>query len=221
VKVLIVEDDENIRAGLAELLEREGYRPIQARDGQEGLELFQREAPDLVCLDVMMPGLSGYDVCREIRRRDPVVPVLFISARSEEIDRVIGLELGADDYILKPFGVREVVARIRAVTRRALAARPARGTAAPFLLGDLEVFPAELRAHRGDQVVELSLRDVKILELLHAHRGQVVGRDLLYERCWGLAHVPSSRTVDQQISQLRKRIEVDPKSPSIIRTVTG
>jgi DNA-binding response OmpR family regulator len=224
VKVLIAEDDRHIRDGLREILEREGYRTVTAADGARALALFRSESPDFVCLDIMMPGADGYDVCREIRRADPGVPIVFISAKSEEVDKVLGLELGADDYILKPFGVREVLARIRAITRRCLVRQSAAaGTAPrqPFRMGDLEVAPAELRARRDGAVIELSLRDVKILELLHSERGRVVDRALLFRECWGLDHVPHSRTLDQHISQLRKRIERDPKEPRIILTVHG
>ncbi|HMB70961.1 MAG TPA: response regulator transcription factor [bacterium] len=225
MKVLIAEDDPNTRAGLEEILRDEGYQTVCAADGREALDLFRREQPDFVCLDVMMPEISGYDVCRQIRRVSPDVPVIFLSAKSEEIDRVVGLELGADDYILKPFGVREVLARIRAVTRRTLTRRKdtghESGAAGPFRMDDLEIRPAELRARRGEETIDLSLRDVRILQLLFRHRGEVVTRDMLFDECWGLDHVPQSRTLDQHISQLRKRIERDPKSPRIIRTVHG
>ena len=162
MKVLLAEDDKNIRQGVAEILAGEGYRVIQAGDGRTAMELFESDSPDFVCLDIMMPGLGGYDVCRRMRALSPQVPIIFISAKSEEIDKVIGLELGADDFIVKPFGVKEVVARIRAVTRRCqtAAASPEAGS---FRMGDLEVFPAQLRARRGTQTIELSLRDVKIL----------------------------------------------------------
>ncbi len=221
MKVLIAEDDANTRAGLEEVLRNEGYETVCAADGAEALRLFAHEAPDFVCLDIMMPKVSGYDVCRQIRRSNAEVPVIFISAKSEEIDKVLGLELGADDYIMKPFGVREVLARIRAVTRRALAGKKSPIEADPFRMDDLEVRPTELRAHRGDQMIELSLRDVKILQLLFRHRGEVVTRDVLFNECWGFDHLPQSRTLDQHISQLRKRIERDPKRPRIIRTVHG
>jgi len=221
MKVLIAEDDDHIREGLAEVLEREGYRTLSARDGNEAIEVFTREEPDFICLDIMMPGMDGYEVCREIRRQNAAVPIIFISAKSEEIDRVVGLELGADDFIMKPFGVREVVARIRAVTRRCMAARSADERPSSFTLQDLEVFPAELRARRGDRVIDLSLRDVKILVLLHRRTGQVVDRNTFFDECWGLDYMPNSRTLDQHISQLRKRIELDPKDPAIIRTVHG
>jgi DNA-binding response OmpR family regulator len=221
MKVLIAEDDLNTRNGLAEILEAEGYRPVLARDGREALALVQREQPDFICLDIMMPGVNGYDVCREIRRHNATVPIIFLSAKSEEIDKILGLELGADDFIVKPFGVKEVVARIRAVTRRCLAARPATRGAAPFKLRDLEVFSDELRARRGREVIELSLRDVKILELLHQNRGKAVSRDAFFNHCWGLEHIPNSRTLDQHIAQLRKRIERDSRNPTIITTVHG
>ena len=221
MKVLIAEDDDHIREGLAEVLEGEGYQTLTARDGNEALDMFFREKPDFVCLDIMMPGVDGYEVCRRIRRDDETVPVIFISAKSEEIDKVVGLELGADDFIMKPFGVREVIARIRAVTRRCMAAKPPAARPSEFAIGDIEVFPAELRARRGDAVIDLSLRDVKILELLHRRKGQVVDRDTFFDKCWGLDHMPNSRTLDQHISQLRKRIELNPKHPAIIRTVHG
>ena len=221
MKVLIAEDDNHIREGLAEVLEGEGYRTLPARDGNEALDVFKREKPDFVCLDIMMPGVDGYEVCKEIRRHDPAVPIIFISAKSEEIDRVLGLELGADDFIMKPFGVREVIARIRAVTRRCIAARPAETRPPTFTLQDLEVSAAELRARRGEEVFDLSLRDVKILELLHRRKGEVVDRNTFFDECWGMDYMPNSRTLDQHVSQLRKRIERDPKNPTIIRTVHG
>ena len=219
MKVLIAEDDPHIRAGLAEILDSEGYETLLAADGTQALEMFQASRPDVVCLDIMMPGMSGYDVCKAIRREDPRVPLLFISAKSEEMDRVLGLELGGDDFIMKPFGVREVVARIRAVTRRFHASQ--HEPAPSFRMADLEVFPHELRARRGDATIDLSLREVRILELLHSRAGQVVDRATFFDVCWGLDHVPNSRTLDQHVSQLRKRIETDPKNPTIIRTVHG
>jgi len=221
MKVLVAEDDELTRQGLVEILEGEGYATVTARDGREALKAFEREGPDFVCLDVMMPGLDGYAVCREIRRRSARVPVIFISAKSEEIDTVLGLELGADDFIVKPFGVKEVVARIRAVTRRCLAAQADETSAAPFTIGDLEVLPAELRARRGDEVIDLGLRDVKLLELFARNEGKVLDRNTIFDVCWGMDYLPSSRTLDQHISQLRKRIEREPRHPAIIRTVHG
>ncbi len=221
MKVLIAEDDRLTREGLEEILQTEGYRTLPAADGKAALELFSRERPDFVLLDIMMPGLSGYEACRAIRRQDEAVPIIFVSAKSEEFDKVLGLELGADDFVVKPFGVKEVIARIRAVTRRVMARRKKAEIPAPFRLADLEVDPAELRARRGKQVIELSLREVKLLELFARFPGQVLDRDRLFDAGWGADHMPNSRTLDQHISKLRKRIERDPKNPAIIQTVHG
>ena len=220
MKVLVAEDDRHIRDGLCAILGNEGYETVVAADGKEALARFLSEGPHFVLLDIMMPGSSGYEVCREIRARNPEVPIIFISAKSEEIDRVLGLELGADDFIVKPFGVKEVVARIRAVTRRCLRTRGA-AHSPPFVMRDLEVFPAELRARRAGATCELSLREVGILRLLHENTGRVVAREVFFSRLWGLDHVPNSRTLDQQISKLRRRVEADPAAPCIIRTVHG
>jgi DNA-binding response OmpR family regulator len=221
MKVLLAEDDLLTRQGLAEILEAEGYDVIQAEDGRAALQQFESERPDFVCLDIMMPEINGYDLCKRMRAARAEVPIVFITAKSDEIDKVLGLELGADDFIVKPFGVKEVVARIRAVTRRCHASRRESSPPPSFTMGDLEVLPAELRARRGGRVIELSLRDVKILELLFRHRGEVLDRNTIFNHCWGRDYLPNSRTLDQHISQLRKRIESDPKDPQLIRTVHG
>jgi len=222
MKALIAEDDAHIRRGLREVLESEGYVVAEAVDGRQALEVFRAEAPDFALLDIMMPEVNGYDVCRAIRAERPHMPVIFVSAKSEEIDRVLGLELGADDFISKPFGVRELVARIRAVTRRAYAEQRPEPTEDDTLdLGELVLYPRELRARRGDESVELSLRDVNILRLLHRERGKVVTREMLFHEVWGMSFLPNSRTIDQHISKLRKRIEADPKDPQLIKTVHG
>lgn len=229
MKVLIAEDDLHIREGLEALLQADGYQTIAACDGRDALRLFKSDQPDFVLLDIMMPGLNGYDVCREIRRCHSNVPVIFVSAKSEEIDRVVGLELGADDFIMKPFGTKEVIARIRAVTRRCLNSNEKQPDVADralesmqeFTMGDLRIAPRELRAWRGKELIELSLRDARILATLAERRGQVVPREQLYRQCWGRAYLPNSRTLDQHMSKLRKAIEVDPKNPRIIHTVHG
>jgi len=224
MKVLIAEDDINIRLGLSDLLEDEGYHCIEAEHGLAAIELYTAEQPDLVLLDIMMPQLDGYAVCRKIRQQNEQVPIIFITAKSEEIDQVLGLELGADDYIKKPFGTREVVARIRAVTRRCLQQSPrAQNQNDLFKMADLTVYPDQLRAqrHSQDHPIELSLRDIKILQLLQQNEGKVVDRDMLFNHCWSRDYLPSSRTLDQHISKLRKLIELDPKQPLIIKTVHG
>ena len=206
LRVLVAEDDPHIAAGLAELLSGEGYEVTVCPDGAVALERWRALRPEIVLLDIMMPRMNGYDVCREIRRSDARAAILFLSARSEEIDRVLGLELGADDYINKPFGVKEVLARIRAVSRRCLALQatetPRAGSIA-FVIGDLEVSPAELRARRGEATIDLSLRDVRILALLHREAGRVCDRDLFFRECWGYDHLPNSRTLDQHIARCK------------------
>jgi len=222
MKVLVAEDDPRILEGLIEILETEGYEVVSASDGAQALTCYEAAAPDFVCLDIMMPKVNGYDVCRKIRETSPGVPIIFISAKSEEIDKVLGLELGADDFIIKPFGVKEVIARIRAVTRRCLATKqPARPPRPTFSMGHLQVSPDELRGQIEDRTVELSLRDVKILTILYDNVGKVISRDEMYAAGWGLKHIPNSRSLDQHISQLRKKVETDPKNPTLIRTVHG
>lgn len=219
MKVLIAEDDRHTREGLVEVLQSEGYDVVAAGDGMTAMKLFRESTPDFVCLDIMMPAASGYEVCRAIRDESPELPIIFISAKAEEIDRLVGFELGADDFIIKPFSVREVVARVRAVSRRCYAQQEK--IPEEFTLDDLLVIPAELRAKRGDTVIELSPRDVKLLELLHQHAGKALERHVLFRHAWGEDYFPNSRTLDQHISQLRKRVESDPKAPRIIRTVHG
>jgi DNA-binding response OmpR family regulator len=223
MKILVAEDDPNTLAGLVQILQTEGYTAIPAANGREAIDHFNSEQPDIACLDVMMPLVNGYDVCKQIRKSNQQIPILFISAKSEEIDKVLGLELGADDFIVKPFGVKEVVARIRAVTRRCLLQKSEQSSPAPesFQMNDLTVFPSELRAYRNQLMIDLSFRDMKILELLHQHQGEALHRDRIFDECWDVDYFPQSRSLDQHISQLRKRIEKDPRNPEIIKTVHG
>lgn len=220
MKILIVEDDAHIRQGLVEALAREGYTLIAAENGNVALERYRREKPDFIILDIMMPELDGYSVCREIRRHDEQIPIVFLSAKDEEIDRVVGLELGADDYISKPFGVHEIRARIKTIARRCLRNK-AEQPDSRFIFGDLTVYPNELCAQRDGQRLELSLREVKILACFYQHRNQVVTRDMLFDAAWGYDYLPNSRTLDQHISKLRKTIELDANNPRLIRTVHG
>ncbi|OYP32256.1 response regulator transcription factor [Rhodopirellula sp. MGV] len=230
-RILVAEDDRNTRRALAEVLRSEGYDVTEAADGLNAKALFDQEMPDMACLDVMMPGMSGYDVCKYFRQKSPTMPILFITAKAEEIDKVVGLELGGDDYIVKPFGTKEVVARIRAVARRSFDAPPPATTMAfpdtAFTMADLEILPREMRARRvhhdsGDEsAMTLTRRELLILQTLAARPGEVVTRRELFQSAWEDDHVPNSRTIDQTISQLRKRIELDPKQPKIIQTVYG
>jgi len=219
MKVLIAEDDRYTRDGLTELLEGEGYQVVAASSGTDAVKQFCSEKPDFVCLDIMMPGQSGYEACRSIRAASPDVPIIFISAKAEEVDRLVGFDIGADDFIAKPFSVREVVARVRAVARRCCATRP--NMPAPFKMNDLEVHPAELRARRGEEVIELSPRDVKILQLLADNPGRALDRNTIFNYAWGEDYFPNSRTLDQHVSQLRKRVERASRNPEIILTVHG
>jgi two-component system alkaline phosphatase synthesis response regulator PhoP len=220
MRVLIAEDDLAMRNGLLEILEAEGYDVVAAGDGAAAVERYAEAHPDFVLLDIMMPKLSGYDVCREIRKRDRDVPIVFLSAKNDEIDKVLGLELGADDFIMKPFGMRELVARVRAISRRCYQ-RSAPPTAG-FSIGGIAVVPAELRAILSDgTIVELSLREVTLLSTFADHPSVVLDRDMLFRTCWGGGKYPNSRTLDQHIAKLRKKIERDPKAPAIIRTVRG
>jgi len=218
VKILIADDDPITLDALAECLRNEGYEPLAAADGTQALELWRAHKPDLLCLDIMMPGLDGYEVCRRVRGSGAAVPVIFLSAKSEEIDVVVGLKLGADDFIRKPFGKHELLARISAVLRRMQSRETERRS---FRMHDLLVYPRELHADRGGLQIELSPREAAILELLHDRAGEVVNRDALLDKCWGIDYLPESRTLDQHIAKLRKRIERDPEKPEIIETVRG
>jgi len=217
MKILLADDDPVTLDSLQACVEPEGFTPLLARNGREAVIQWERHRPDLICLDIMMPQLDGYEVCRKVRAADSQVPVLFLSAKSEEIDVVVGLQLGADDFIRKPFGKHELLARIRAALRRVQArAQNSRS----FAMHDLTVWPLELRAERGGVSIDLSPRESSILSLLHERTGQVVDRDTILNRCWGLDYFPESRTLDQHIAKLRKRIETDPER-EIIETVRG
>ncbi len=219
MKVLVAEDDQFTRDGLAEVLRDEGYDVTTAPDGMTAIEQFRQVQPDFVCLDIMMPGSSGYEVCKSIRASDAELPIIFISAKSEEIDKLVGFELGADDFITKPFSLREVVARIRAVTRRCYAKQEKPTDV--FAMNDVEINRGQLRARRGGEVIELSLRDVNLLQLLWENKGKALDRRTIYMDAYGEKYFPASRTLDQHVSQLRKRIEVDPQRPRIVCTVHG
>ena len=218
MKILFADDDPVTLDSLDACAAPEGFTTLLARDGRQALDLWQEHRPDLLCLDIMMPHLDGYEVCRQVRAADPAVPVLFLSAKSEEIDVVVGLQLGADDFIRKPFGKHELLARIRTALRRVQSRTSA---ARHFTMRDLVVYPRELRAERAGVSIDLSPRESGILELLHERAGEVVDRDALLNRCWGLDYFPESRTLDQHIAKLRKRIEADPANPEIIETVRG
>ena len=215
MNILIAEDDPLTLDALAACVENEGFTALRASDGRQALDLWRSEKPDLLCLDIMMPGVDGYEVCRRVRDSDRQIPILFLSAKNQEIDVVVGLDLGADDFIRKPFTRSEVMARIRAALRRSAP----RESTDHFTLADLTVRPRALVAERAGKSIELTPREVSILRLLHAHGGEPVSRDAFLDTCWGLDYFPDSRTLDQHIFLLRKKIEPDPANPQIIQSV--
>jgi len=220
----VVEDDIHIRLGLTDTLESEGYQVIEAGDGNEALDAFERKPPDLVLLDVMMPGKSGYDVCRAIRTKDTLVPVIMLTAKGEEIDKVVGLKLGADDYITKPFGIHELLARIDAVLRRAKSFKglaPENESKAPFAFSGFTVDPKRFKIEDTNKSFDLSKREIELLRLFAAHPGEVLDRETILTRIWGLDYGGTTRTLDQHIAMLRKKIEKKPATPTIITTVHG
>lgn len=210
-KILIAEDDPNIRIGLATTLESEGYRVTAAADGAQALRLFAQEKFDLVVLDVMMPKASGYDVCRELRGKGERVPVLFLTAKGEEIDKVVGLKLGADDYVTKPFGIHEMLARVEALLRRSRlneGAGAAAGVALPavFRLGGAEIDRRKFCVTVGGRMQALTARELKLAEVFASRPGEVLTRDTLLNTVWGVDYFGTTRTLDQHVAQLRKKI---------------
>jgi DNA-binding response OmpR family regulator len=225
-KILIAEDDANIRLGLLATLESEGYAVTAASDGAQALKLFPQDKFDCVILDVMMPKMNGFDVCRELRERDKRVPVLFLTAKGEVIDKVVGLKLGADDYVTKPFGVQELLARVEALLRRARsAAQPtvAGGLDAPpvFSFGDAQIDRRRFSATMGGRTAALTARELRLAEVFAAHPGEVLSRDALLNAVWGLNYFGTTRTLDQHVAQLRKKVEASPGHARAIVTVHG
>ena len=217
--ILVVDDEPTLRETLAEALEGEGYRVVTARDGREALLRFRAEHPDLVLLDLMLPELSGIEVCRIIRGESGV-PIVMLTAKDAEVDKVVGLELGADDYVTKPFSLRELTARIRALFRRLDSAG---AEAAPALvdLGPVQVDLAGHRLLRDGVVVPVRPKAFELLAFLLCNPGQVFTRDQLLERVWGYDYGGESRTVDVHVHWLRTHLEADPGSPTLLQTVRG
>lgn len=222
-RLLIAEDDANIRAGLVATLESEGYSVTAAADGAQALKLFPQEKFELVLLDIMMPKASGYDVCRELRARGARVPVLFLTAKGEEIDKVVGLKLGADDYVTKPFGVHELLARVEALLRRSRTNAPGSRPELPplFALGAAAIDRRKFTATFGGRATPLTARELKLAEVFAAHPGEVLTRDVLLNAVWGVGYFGTTRTLDQHVAQLRKKVEAAPDTPVTIVTVHG
>ncbi len=224
-RVLVVEDDPAILTGLVDLLEGEGFAVLQATDGVAALSCHAREKPDAILLDIMIPEKNGYDVCREIRRTDSSTPIVMLTAKSEEVDTVVGLELGADDYVVKPFSANELVARVRAVLRRSRPLPRGEGapgeTGAPLAFGDVVVDPRSLRGTRAGRSFDVSKREMALLRLFVSREGEALDRATLLDEVWGVRYEGTTRTLDQHIAILRKKIEADPAHPRHITTVHG
>lgn len=217
-KVLIIEDEPNIADTLAFLLRKEGFDVATAVDGVSGLASFEREGADIVLLDLMLPGMSGSDVCRAIREKSNV-PIIMVTAKVDEIDKVVGLEIGADDYVTKPYASRELIARIRAVLRR-------HSTAEESASSVLEVGPIRMDVERhavtvGNKAVPLPLKEFELLELMMRNAGRVLTRGQLIDRIWGSNYVGDGKTLDVHIKRIRSKIEPDPAAPAFLVTVRG
>lgn len=223
ISILLAEDDTDLRQGLIDLLEIEGYQVLPCADGAQALARYRQSKPDLLLLDVMMPERSGFDLCREIRKSDSLTPIILITAKGEEIDKVIGLELGADDYITKPFGVHELRARIAAVLRRANNSQPSEAAELPdsFNLGSAVIERKNYRLQREGQSFSLTPRELKLLEVFFSHPNEVLSRNDLLNAAWGVDYFGTTRTLDQHIAQLRKKVEDNPAQPKVILTVHG
>jgi len=217
-RVLIVEDEDAMAIALKDGFEYEGYEVLLARDGATGLELARREHPDLLILDVMLPRLSGHDVCRELRKGGSSLPVIMLTARGQEIDKVLGLKLGADDYVTKPFGFLELAARAEALLRRASGRVP--GTE-EYRFGDVLVHFGRAEARKGDRDLALTARELRLLRYFLENRGRVVSREQILDRVWDYDAAPFTRTVDMHVAKLRKKIEDDPARPRFLLTVHG
>ena len=217
-RILIVEDEPAMVAGLRDNFEYEGYEVISAGDGAEGLERALTESPDLVVLDVMMPRMSGLDVCKQLKSERPSIPIIMLTARGQEIDKVVGLELGADDYVTKPFSIRELMARVKAVLRRASPATPAPEI---YRFSDVEVNVRTNQVLRAGHPVELSSKEFALLAYFVAHPAETLTRDRLLDAVWGYENYPNTRTVDTHIVHLRQKVEPNPEEPRFILTVHG
>ena len=221
-KVLIVEDDPHILLGLEEVLRSDGLDVAVCNRGDQAIDAVKKHRPALIVLDVMLPGLSGYDICKQLRAKKVATPILMLTAKGQEIDKVVGLELGADDYVTKPFGVRELLARIHALLRRTTAApSPETYAQAPFLIGSATIDPKTFQLRREKSVEELTAKELKLLQLFAAHPGEVFSRDRLLNEVWGYNYYGTTRTLDQVIVQLRKKLGDNGDHPKLLLTVHG
>ena len=219
-RILIIEDDAAILRGLKDNLEYESYEVLTAVDGEEGYYLIKEKKPDLIILDLMLPKMNGYELCRKVRNEGVTTPILMLTARSEEMDRVHGLDLGADDYVTKPFSVPELLARIRAIIRRIQKAKTG-DLPNDLKFGEVSVDFKCFEARKGDEVLDMSRKEYGVLRLLAARAGEVITRDELLDEVWGYDQYPTTRTVDNHIALLRTKLEDDPSKPRHLLTVHG
>jgi len=217
-RILIIEDEPAMVSGLRDNFEYEGYEVISAGDGLAGLDRALSDDPDLVVLDVMMPRMSGLDVCKQLKAKLPSMPIIMLTARGQEIDKVVGLELGADDYVTKPFSIRELIARVKAVLRRV-----SQPPAAPevYRFNDIEVNIRGNEVRRAGAPVDLSAKEFALLAYFISHPAETLSRDRLLDEVWGYENYPSTRTVDTHILRLRQKLEPNPEEPRFILTVHG
>jgi DNA-binding response OmpR family regulator len=221
-KVLIVEDDPHILLGLEEVLKSDGFDVAVCNRGDEAIDAVKKHRPTLILLDVMLPGLSGYDICKQLRAKKVATPILMLTAKGQELDKVVGLDLGADDYVTKPFGVQELLSRIHALLRRTAAAPPSEANSqAPFQIGAATIDPKTFQLKREKAVEELTPRELKLLQLFAAHLGEVLSRDRLLNEVWGYNYYGTTRTLDQVIVQLRKKLGDNGDDPKHLLTVHG
>ncbi len=218
-KILIIEDQEDLVKGLILNLADEGYEVDYALDGKEGLAKALKEKPDLILLDIMLPGMNGLEICKELRQNKMDIPIVMLTAKGDEIDKVIGLEIGADDYISKPFSIRELLARVKAHLRREN--RGGESVAGVIQLESLKIDFGQFKIIRKGKEIGLTSLEVDVLRYLIGHNGKVVSRDDLLDKIWGYEKFPTTRTIDNHILKLRKKIEIDPNHPRHILTVYG
>ena len=219
-RILIIEDDSAILRGLKDNLEYESYEVLTAADGEEGYHLIKEKKPDLIILDLMLPKMNGYELCRKVRNEGVTTPILMLTARGEEMDRVLGLDLGADDYVTKPFSVPELLARIRAIIRRIQKAKTG-DLPSDLKFGEISVDFKCFEARKGDEVLDMSRKEFGVLRLLAARAGEVITRDELLDGVWGYDQYPTTRTVDNHVALLRTKLEDDPSKPRHLITVHG
>ena len=221
MKVLAVENNPELLKLFSHLLEKEGFETVRALSGQDGLEKFREHRPDIACLDILLEGLSGIEVCRRIRAEDADIPILLITSKSNDADIKDGMAAGATEYIVKPYDLGNITTLMHKVARGCLARANPAALGDYFDFGDLRVFPARLTGERGDNSIDLNLREIGILKLFHAHKGKVVAHDSLAPLCWQSQETPTDRAIEWQIKQLRKKIEPDPANPGLIRNDGG